>query len=259
MDTEFDIPVNNEEGYSPEAIANLDRAIEEFAEAILGIKPEDANVMVFKTLAITMKGRKRRIGDLGNVESPEDPMKIELMIYNKEQIEEILEFIKKSGFPAKNESGSQYIYIRVPKPSRMQLEEMGDDLVRRTASYCTRLMKIKTNTALRIRAAMEKEYIDQRIANLATKKIDFALDRCTKEIRLMGLHKRKQILGSFFKTVERDDAELLKTITKRLKLEKQRIENENQLRLQNESLTNQTQSTETVNSETVSNTESQLS
>ena len=93
MDTELNIPVNNEEGYSPEAIANLDRAVEEFAEDLLKIKPEDANVMVFRTLAITMKGRKRRIGDLGNVESPEDPMKIELMIYNKEQIEEILESV----------------------------------------------------------------------------------------------------------------------------------------------------------------------
>ena len=89
MDAEYNIPVSTEEGYSPEAIANLDRAVEEFSEALLEIKPEDANVMVFKTLAITMKGRKRRIGDLGNVESPEDPMKIELMIYNKEQIEEI--------------------------------------------------------------------------------------------------------------------------------------------------------------------------
>ena len=258
MDTEFNNPANTEEGYSPEAIANLDRAIEEFAEDILEIKPEDANVMVFKTLAITMKGRKRRIGDLGNVESPEDPMKIELMIYNKEQIEEILEFIKKSGFPAKNEGGSQYIYIRVPKPSRMQLEEMGDDLIRRTNSYCTRLMKVKTNTGLRIRAGMEKEYIDQRIAGIANKKIETTFERCTKEIKLIGLYKRKQILGSFFKTVERDDAELLKLVTKRIKLERQRIENENQLKLQSEALSNQVQSTQTVTPETIPNIKTHL-
>ena len=45
----------------------------------------------------------------------------------------------------------------------MQLEELGDEVIRRTTTAYTRLMKIKTNTALRIRAAMEKEYIDQRI------------------------------------------------------------------------------------------------
>ena len=85
-------------------------------------------------------------------------MKIELMIYNKEQIEEVLSFIKNNGFPAKNEPGSQFIHIRVPKPSRMQLEELGDEVIRRTNSAATRLMKIKTNTGLRIRAAMERIY-----------------------------------------------------------------------------------------------------
>ena len=125
---------NNEnvEGYSTEATANLEGAVEEFAEILSEIKSEDANLKVFRSLQILITGRKRRIGDLGNVESPDDPMKIQIMIYNKEHIELILDLIKESGFPAKNEEGSQFIYVRVPKPSRMQLEEIGDDLMRRT-------------------------------------------------------------------------------------------------------------------------------
>jgi len=166
-------------------------------------------------------------------------MKIELMIYNKEQIEEVLEFIKKNGFPAKNEPGSQFIHIRVPKPSRMQLEELGDEVIRRTNSACTRLMKIKTNTGLRIRAAMEKEYIDQRISGVALKKIDNALERITKEMKIVGVMKRKAILGSFFKTIERDDADIVKVVNKRVKLEKDKIAKEQQLILENEALEKQ--------------------
>ena len=98
------------------------------------IKPEDANIAVFRGLKLTIAGRPRRLADLGNVESPDDPLKIELMIYNKEQIDLVLEFIKNNGFPAKNEPGSQFIHIRVPKPSRMQLEELGDEVIRRTNS-----------------------------------------------------------------------------------------------------------------------------
>ena len=249
MDEENNITPNFEEGYSPEAIANLERAIEEFAETMLEIKPEDANIKVFTSLQIIMSGRKRRIGDLANVESPDDPMKIQLMVYNKENIETVLEFVKQNGFPAKNENGSQFISVRVPKPSRMQLEEIGDDVNRRTNAVGARLMKIKTNTALRIRAAMEKEYIDQRIAGMATKKIDLHLERCTKEIRIIGLMKRKKILGSFFKVVERDDPDLLKVITKRIKLETQRIENENQLRIQAEALASQALEPQVTNQE----------
>ena len=236
MEDQLNSSLNNNEGYSPEAIANFELAVEEFAESLLAIKSEDANIAVFRSLQIMMNGRKRRIGDLGNVESPDDPMKIQLMIYNKEHVEQVCDFIRESGFPARNEEGSQFIHIRVPKPSRMQLEEIGDDIARRTNSVCTRLTKMKTNTGLRIRAAMEKEFIDQRIANLATKRINDNLDRCTQEVRIIGLMKRKKILGSFFKTVERDDNDLLKIINKRLKLEQKRIENENQLKIQKEAL-----------------------
>jgi len=52
MDAELNIPVNIEEGYSPEAIANLDRAVEEFAEDLLKIKPEDANVWFLERLQL---------------------------------------------------------------------------------------------------------------------------------------------------------------------------------------------------------------
>ena len=253
MDEVNYISSNVDEGYSPEAIANMENALEEFIVSLMEIKPEDANIAVFRGLKLTITGRPKRLADLGNVESPDDPMKIELMIYNKEQIDLVLEFIKDNGFPAKNEPGSQFIHIRVPKPSRMQLEELGDEVIRRTNSACTRLMKIKTNTGLRIRAAMEKEYIDQRISGVAVKKIDNALERITKEMKIVGVIKRKSILGSFFKTIERDDAEIIKTINKRIKLEKDKIAKEQERRIKEEALENNVKSTKKVETENIGN------
>ena len=258
MDEGNYIAPNLEEGYSPEAIANMENALEEFIVSLIEIKPEDANIAVFRGLKLTLKGRPRRLSELGNVESPDDPMKIELMIYNKEQIEEVLEFIKKNGFPAKNEPGSQFIHIRVPKPSRMQLEELGDEVIRRTNSACTRLMKIKTNTGLRIRAAMEKEYIDQRISGVAVKKIDNALERITKEMKIVGVMKRKAILGSFFKTIERDDTDIVKVVNKRVKLEKDKIDKEQQLRIQAEALEKQDLNKEKMETVKTENVTSQI-
>ncbi len=257
MDEGNYVSANLDEGYSPEAIANMENALEEFAVSLTEIRPEDANIAVFRGLKLTIAGRPRRLAELGNVESPDDPMKIELMIYNKEQIEQVLEFIKKNGFPAKNDPGSQFIHIRVPKPSRMQLEELGDEVIRRTNSACTRLMKIKTNTGLRIRAAMEKEYIDQRISGIAVKKIDNALERITKEMKIIGVIKRKAILGSFFKTIERDDADIIKIINKRIKLEKDKIAREQDLRIRDEALESQNQTINKIETEDLSNNEKQ--
>ena len=257
MNEENYISTNLDEGYSPEAIANMDNALEEFIVSLLEIKPEDANIAVFRGLKLTLQGRPRRLAELGNVESPDDPMKIELMIYNKEQIEQVLEFIKDNGFPAKNEPGSQFIYIRVPKPSRMQLEELGDEVIRRTNTASTRLLKIKTNTGLRIRAGMEKEYIDQRISGIALKKIDNALERITKEMKIVGVMKRKAILGSFFKTIERDDADMVKIINKRIKLEKDKIAREQDLIIKNEVLDDQVQNTNKILSENIKSNKEQ--
>ena len=241
----------NEENYSIEAISNLERAVEEFAEILVDIRSEDANIKVFNSLQLMIEARKRRLGDLGKIESPENPMKVELMIYNKEYIEDILEFIKQNGFPAKNETGSQFINIRVPKPSRMQLEEIGDDLMRRTNAACSKLVKIKTNTGLRVKSAVEKEFIEARIAGISTKKIDLAFERCTKEIRIMGLIKRKNILGSFFTTVERDDPDLLKEIAKRAKLEAQRLEVEKLKSLELEKISNENNDDQKENTDIV--------
>ena len=45
---EFENNINNNEGYSPEAIANFELAVEEFAESLLAIKAEHANIAVLE-------------------------------------------------------------------------------------------------------------------------------------------------------------------------------------------------------------------
>ena len=50
MDEGNYISANLDEGYSPEAIANMENALEDFAVSLIGIKPEDANIGVFRGL-----------------------------------------------------------------------------------------------------------------------------------------------------------------------------------------------------------------
>ena len=74
----------NLESYSVEAISNYGRAIDEFCDVLVGIKSEDANIAVFNSIYITIDGKKRRLGDIANIESPEDPLKIEVMVYSRD-------------------------------------------------------------------------------------------------------------------------------------------------------------------------------
>ena len=141
------------------------------------------------------------------------------MVYSKDNLETVIDTIKESGFPVKlKEKNSQFLTVRVPPPSRMQLEEIGDDLIRKTNSLVMRLTKIKTNTGLRIRAAVQNEFIETKIATLATKKIDASHLKIESEGKFLGVLKRKQILGSFFKSTEKDDEIFIKKVNLYLKL-----------------------------------------
>ena len=55
-------------------------------------------------------------------------------------------------------------------------------------------------------------YIDTRIATLSTKKIDLAYEKFNKEARILGLLRRKQILGKYYKPSEKDDEILIKDV-----------------------------------------------
>ena len=216
---EQNLSPENLESYSTEAISNFGKAIEDFADVITEIKSEDANVAVFNSIYVMVSGRKRRLGDIANIESLDGSLNLEVMVYNKDQIELVLDTIKDAGFPAKiKEQGSQFISVRVPKPSRMQLEEIGDDLIRRTNSLSTRLTKIKTNTGLRIRAAVQNEFIDQRIATIATRKIETQYEKSNDDGQLLGVLRRKQILGNYFKPTEKRDEVFIKKVNLYLKL-----------------------------------------
>ena len=209
----------NLESYSTEAISNFSKAIEDFADVITEIKSEDANIAVFNSKYVMIDGRKRRLADIAYVEAPNDPLNLEVMVYSKDNLETVIDTIKESGFPVKlKEKNSQFLIVRVPPPSRMQLEEIGDDLIRRTNSLVMRLTKVKTNTGLRIRAAVQNEFIETKIATLATKKIDASHLKIESEGKFLGVLKRKQILGSYFKSTEKDDEIFIKKVNLYLKL-----------------------------------------
>ena len=88
------LTAENLESYSIEAISNYGRAIEDFSDVLVSIKSEDANVSVFNSLYIMIEGKKRRLYDLANVESPEDALKLEVMVYSRENVERLLMFIQ---------------------------------------------------------------------------------------------------------------------------------------------------------------------
>tara|TARA_B100000282_G_scaffold43038_1_gene26836 strand:+ start:177 stop:839 length:663 start_codon:yes stop_codon:yes gene_type:complete len=206
-----------EEGYSVEAQENMAVALEQFKESLIPIGSEEANKNVFATIKIMVKGVRRRLVDLGNVDAPEGPLKIQLMIFNKEHIPLIIEQLKEEGFKPRTDAGSQYVKVDVPPPTRLQLMDVASDVDRRTKSCIGTLNKIRSNTAIRITKAVENEFIDQRTAGFANKKIEKNFSKYEVDAIKAGMIKKMDILGKWFSPENDQEKDLLAKIKKKQK------------------------------------------
>ena len=187
-----------EEGYSVEAKENMEVALQQFTESLIPIGSEEANKNVFATIKVMIKGVRRRLVDLGNVDAPEGPLKIQLMIFNKEHIPLIMDQLKEEGFKPRSDPGSQYLKVDVPPPTRLQLMDVASDVDRRTKSCIGALNKIRGNTAIRLQKATENEFIDQRTAGMANKNIERYYSKFELQSATIGLIKKRAILGKWF-------------------------------------------------------------
>ncbi|MBF96820.1 MAG: hypothetical protein CFH34_00003 [Alphaproteobacteria bacterium MarineAlpha9_Bin4] len=188
----------DEEGYSVEAQENMRVAVDSFKESLIPIGSEEANKNVFATIKVMINGMRRRLVDLGNVEAPEGPLKIQLMIFNKEHIPLVMEQLKEDGFKPRSDPGSQYVKIDVPPPTRLQLMDIASDVDRRTKSCIGALTKIKSNTSQRLMKALDNEYIEQRTAGLANKNMEKTFTKLEKEAIQVGMIKKIEILGKWY-------------------------------------------------------------
>ncbi len=198
-----------EEGYSVEAKENMEVALQQFEESLIPIGSEEANKNVFATIKVSIKGVRRRLVDLGNVDAPDGPLKIQLMIFNKEHIPLIMDQLKEEGFKPRSDPGSQYLKVDVPTPTRLQLMDVASDVDRRTKSCVGTLNKIRSNTAARLTKATENEFIDQRVANVANKNMEKTFAKCEKDAIKVGMLKKILILGNKWFSPESDQEKAL--------------------------------------------------
>ena len=199
-----------EESYSVEAEAKMQLTVENYGESLKPIGSEDANKNVFYGIRISVGGVRRRLVDLGQIDAPKGPHEIQIMVFNKEHIPIITDQLKEEGH--KSSAEGQYIYIPVPAPSRMQLEDIADDVARRYKSALNQLTKVKNDSLQRAKNGLENEYIDQRVFGFASKNIDKHYGVYAGELRKTEIKKRLDILGKYFRAEDEEEKNLLKKL-----------------------------------------------
>ena len=184
------------EQYSVQAENLMKTAVEEYVDILKDIKATDANLTVIRNIRISISGKPRRLVDIADLRKTDNPHLLELLVFNTEHIDLLIEKIDESGFS--NEVDGQFIRISVPDPSYKQLMEVVDDLNRKKNSAMGRLTKAKSEATTRARTAVENEFITQGVASAASRKCDEYYENYGGQINEMTMQKVKDILGPEF-------------------------------------------------------------
>jgi ribosome recycling factor len=191
------------EQYSIQAETLMKSAVEDYEEVIKLVQASNANMALIKAVKITLNGKPRRLVDVGDLRTGESENKLQVLVFNKDHIESLLEAINEAGF--ETEVDDQFINIDVPDPSYKQLMEVVEDLQRKKNSALGKLTKSKSEATTRARAAVENEFIEQGVASQASKKCDIHYDTYSEVINEVTTKKIKEILGEeFYKKFEEE-------------------------------------------------------
>ena len=195
------------EQYSVQAENLMKTAVEEYIDVLKDIKATDANLAVIRNIRISVSGKPRRLVEVADLRKTDDPHLLELLVFNTEHIELIVEKIDETGFS--NEVDGQFIRINVPDPTYKQLMEVVDDLNRKKNSAMGRLTKAKSEATSRARTAVENEFIAQGVASAASKKCEEYYENYGSQINDLTMEKIESILGAeYFEKYKTEELDL---------------------------------------------------
>ena len=195
------------EQYSVQAENLMKTAVEEYVDILKDIKATDANLTVIRNIRISVNGKPRRLVDVADLRKTDDPHLLELLVFNTEHTDLIVEKIDETGFT--NEVDGQFIRINVPDPSYKQLMEVVDDLNRKKNSAMGRLTKAKSEATSRARTAVENEFIAQGVASAASRKCEEYYENYGSQVNDLTMEKIKSILGpEYFEKYKTEELDL---------------------------------------------------
>lgn len=205
-----------QDSYSQEAEANMETCLENLIEGLKSVGSADAYKNALFGIKMIVDKKQRRLSDLSSIGPGPVPRSLELMVFSRELIPQIVKEIKSSGF--RNVQANevlQKVVVVVPKPTLEELQQVADEVARITRSTIGQIAKIKSNSAMRLKAGLENEYIDPPTAGKATKRLDNLFDKFAELTKLYTLKKRKDLLGKEFEPENKEEIELLEKLKKK--------------------------------------------
>ena len=182
---------------------------------------KDAYKNILYGVRLIVEGKNRRLSDFSEIINEEEENNIKqkntdnfkINIFRENLVDDIITIIKQNGFKEVNRiKDTTHILIKIPEPTQNQLNEFAGETKRIERSAISRIARIKSDAIQRIKAALQREYIEPHVAVPAKAHLENIQQSAVSEIRLIGLKKRKTLLGRFFSYTDEEEKKLGKKL-----------------------------------------------
>ena len=222
MKSDNDGPLDS---YSLAAMARTEDILSFLVEDLDVVGSKDAYKNILYGVRLIVEGKNRRLSDFSEIINEEEDNNIKqknkntdnfkINIFRENLVDDIITIIKQNGFKEVNRiKDTTHILIKIPEPTQNQLNEFAGETKRIERSAISRIARIKSDAIQRIKAALQREYIEPHVAVPAKAHLENIQQSAVSEIRLIGLKKRKTLLGRFFSYTDDEEKKLGKKLEK---------------------------------------------
>ena len=172
---------------------------------------------LFRRADIEGEGKKRRLADLDEIDLGTDPMEgtFKVIIHNPIAIPGAVAILKENKFINIDASSKRELKVVKPRLTVQQEDDLETEVKRVTKSSLSKLASIKSDALQRVQAAIKAEYIEPANAKKSTLQLDELIIQASRHAGVLGLIRRKQLIGGGLTFDGPDEEALYKRINDR--------------------------------------------
>ena len=172
---------------------------------------------LFRRADIEVEGKKRRLHDFAEIDLGPDPMAgtFKVIIHNPIAITGAVTVLKENKFINIDTSSKRELKVVKPRLTVQQEDDLETEVKRVTKSSLSKLASIKSDALQRVQAAIKAEYIEPANAKKSTLQLDELIIQASRHAGVLGLIRRKQLIGGGLTFDGPDEEALYKRINDR--------------------------------------------
>jgi ribosome recycling factor len=200
-----------EDSYSSACKNRMEDMLDSYVKSLDELASLNTLKNILYGVRVVIDYRNRHLTDFAEVNLEKDPKArfFSVSLTRKDIVRDVRRVMRTAGFDEmKLDEDTMTLWVFINKPTFDQRNEIALEASRLDRAIRQRVANVKRDTLERLRAAVDREYIEEVDVKPTMERIEIISARTMVLIKLISIRRQNQIMGSFFVFDNNEDEEL---------------------------------------------------